>query len=363
MTRWTVGIVVALLVLAVAAPAGAVRRFGPRVTVATATCDAASVSGDAVASQHGRTAGFVRFLGDDCGSVIHAFRGRDDTWRADRTPYRGYVLAAAADGGATLVLYAARRGTFVGRRTRGGAYREPVRVTRSGLGGGQIPTGDLVAAGGRWLAVYNRPIGPGGEFAQTELFSAQTLGRRDCFSRGMLRQRITRSNRNDDNPTLVLSGAAAGRARLVWDRNDSAQGLVANLRRGTQRLDTCTWTDRGLTSQGDLNIMPSLARDGRSELLAWWRDGAIRARGAFGEDRLGRGFGPSAALSADVPVVAWDGDGQRIRVAERRGGSWSRRKLGGGAQVLLAVTSRRGRATVVGLSAGSDRLFATTQRP
>ena len=367
--RLVLSIALLSLALPAAVPAEAAGPFGPRVPVIDPGCDVETAYGDAVVGTDGVTRGFVRFSGDDCPRRIFWFSGSGSSWTSQRTRYRGIVLAAAYDDTGSRLLFADSSGIKVARRTPAGVERDPVRVDGKGLGGAQFPSGDLVVAGGRWLAVWSRQVGPGGEFAQTELFSAQSLGRGHCFSSGINRQRLTRSKRNDDHPTLLGPDNVDGKARLVWERNDSAQGLVSNLRSARMRLDDCRWRQRVLTRGGDLNLTPDATRGLEARLLTWQRDGRILVDGgsAFGRRRLGRGFAPDISHTAATTHVAWNTftSPSRIRLAERVAGSgWTLHSVTPGVTAdhqLLGVTGTGGKATVLAVNLRSGRLYARTQ--
>ncbi|MBA2529294.1 MAG: hypothetical protein H0V19_04930 [Euzebyales bacterium] len=358
-----------LLSGAMPAPAGAVGTFGPRVPVVEPTCNVTSASGDAVVGLDGTTRGFVAFDGTGCSDRIRFFEGAGGGWSKAMTRYRGVVLATAYDGTGAWLLYANGSGIRVGQRTNSGTYRDPVRVDSKGLTGAIIPSGDLVASGGRWLAVWNRQVGPGGEFAQTELFSAQTLGMGHCFSSGINRQRITNSNAGDDNPTLLTPDNADGKVRLLWDRNDSAQGERADLRIARMPLDDCRWRQRLFTAGGDLNVTPDAARGLEAKLVTWQRDGKILVDGgsAFGRRRLGTGFAPDISHTAATTHVAWNtfAASRHVRLAERAGGTWTTTDVTAGLhgdQQLIGVTGTGNKATVLIVNLATNRLYARSQR-
>jgi len=350
------------------APAGAADAYGPRVEVLQAHCEVDFAHADAVAGSDGLTRGFISYFGTDCNQRIRWFEGSGSSWDTARTRYRGVVMATAHDGTGTWVLFANAGGVRVARRTNAGVERDPVRVDRKGLGGATFPSGDLLVAGGRWLAVWSRQVGPGGEFAQTELFSAQTMGQGHCFSAGLHKQRLTNNRFNDDGPTLAPIGNDDATPRLAWERNDGAQGLRSNLRAGWQPFDDCLWRHRRYTSYGDLNTEPDATRGLESRLLTWRRDGEILVDGgsAFSRRVLGSGFSPRISHTGASTHVAWVTLGTHVRIAQRTapGDAWTETDLTPGAvadQQLVAVTGTGGKATVLMFSSGTDRLTARSQ--
>jgi hypothetical protein len=363
-------ILCAMLCLALvvpAVPAGAADTYGPRIEVLQAHCEPDAVHADAVAGIDGLTRGFSSYFGDDCNQRIRWFEGAASSWTTARTRYRGVVMATAHDGTGTWLLFANAGGVRIGRRSNAGVEQAPVLVDSKGLGGALFPTGDLLVAGGRWLAVWSRQVGPGGEFAQTELFSAQTLGQGHCFSAGLHKQRLTDSRFNDDAPTLAPIGDDDATPRLVWERNDGAQGLRSNLRAGRQPFDDCLWRHHRYTAYGDLNTEPDATRGLESRLLTWRRDGEILVDGgrAFARRVLGSGFSPRISHTGASTHVAWINTASHVSIAQRAlGGAWTETDLTPDAvafQQLVAVTGTGGKATVLIFSPGTDRLTARTQ--
>jgi hypothetical protein len=364
---------VALMVV-LAVPGTAAAAYSSATPVVAAGCSAESVSGDA-ARAGSRVRGFVSFDGDDCGQeqVIHWFAGHDDDWRSDQTPYKGHVLAAARDGDASAVLYANGAGTFLGRRDAAGDYAAPRRLSRHGLTGAVIPSGDLIASGGRFWAVWNEQVGPGGEFAQTELFQSQNIGSGHYFDGVMKRTRITRSRAGDDTPTLVAAPLGKGEATyaLAWSRNDGAQGERSVLRFARATADG-KWAKTTFARRG-YNAWPDLFAAKNALWLTWTRNNrpvvTHETAGGWADGktfRHHRGMTPAVSVSARRPVVAWTSLRPRdVKVAERRDGDWSVRNLtkaGNGARQLLALTSAQGHATVLYSHARTGRVLAKTQQ-
>lgn len=376
MTRRLLVLVVALATLfTLAAPAGAAGSFDPPARVLRAGCDVRGFTGDAVAGPGATTVGFVAFTGPACNDRIRYFSGAGDSWSSTTTRYRGRVLAVTRDASSTYLLSADDNGIYVSRRGDDGTESRPRRVSRRGLGAAIYPTGDLVAAGGRWLAVWSEQVGPGGEFAQSELFSARTLGSGHCFDGMLRRHRITNSRRDDIAPTLAMIGAGSGAGvQMFWERNDGARGLRSDLHRGTLDLAACdnAWTSGAFVTAGRLNIQPDLQVHGQTSYLSWWRDGRILTAddrsGSLVAEVSGRRAltGPKVSASGGRAFSAWTAGEERPRVVlgKREGGTWTRAqasRTAASAQVLLGLGSSRGKATVLVVDFGRDRLYARTQ--
>ena len=122
--------------------------------------------------------------------TVRGFAGCGDTaapiwfFRADPgqpgfrqpSPYTGVVLAVAWDGAcATYVVYDTGSELRIGRRNEQGtgSFAQPTTLSTAV---GAIPhRADVVANAGQWWAVWSEQVGPGGEFAQEELFQQRTL--------------------------------------------------------------------------------------------------------------------------------------------------------------------------------------------
>ena len=106
-----VAVLAAALLVATAAPAGAIPPFGPIVTVANAPggCTIDTVNGDATVSGP-VIRGFFNFAGPGCNPDDIWFAGGfGTTWKVLQTPYRGQVLASDQGSGA-FVLFSASTG-------------------------------------------------------------------------------------------------------------------------------------------------------------------------------------------------------------------------------------------------------------
>lgn len=342
-------------------------------TVVPAGCHFEEASGDAVASAvttTNSTRGFVSFGGGTCArpafaGTLRYFDGHDATWRRATSPYTGRVLGVADDTTGTYALYSNQNGIWVGRRTTAGAFTKPVRLSTRGNGGAVLPQGDIVAQGGGYWAVWTEQVGPGGEFAQQELFQAKTLGAGACTA-AISRQRITTHHRDDADPSLVLVPATAGRsgAHLAWDRSDGAQGTSSWLMYASSGCNG-RWTARTLFQVG-IHQDPDLTRAGSIDYLAWGHDARLveaeislapfRST-AFAQPEAGNAH---VSVSGSTVVVLFESHG-RLATRERHAGVWSLRYLtaAGARQQAVAATSFRSAFTALGLNT-SDRLYAIT---
>jgi hypothetical protein len=351
--------------------------FGTPVTVVPAGCNFDEVTGDVKLSSDAITRGFVAFHGGSCGlePSIRYFRQSGGGWTAVTSPYRGRVLAVAADGVSTWLLYANLGGIHLGRRTGAGAFAASRRLSTVGLSGAVHPTGDVVASGGRYWAVWSEQVGPGGEFAQTELFQALTLGQ-GHFHDDIARQRITFTTASDDiQPALTLDPKTSGdtaRVLMIWNRNDGAQGLVSTLRVASAAFDG-RWTSRQWSRTGTFAGSPDLHTifSSKTVLAAYVAGGRIiqatNPPGTLVTNRFARaGTGPRITRSLGANFTAWTSNAQHVVLA-RSGAAGSIQfevdlTPTAGQQQLIGVTARDGKATVLGASYTSDRLYSIAQR-
>jgi hypothetical protein len=283
------------------------------------------------------------------------------------SPYRGRVLGVAWDGTATFLLHLDPSGVRITKRD--GTVFTPGRVI-SAVQEGAVPTrGDVVAAGGQWWAVWNEQVGPGGEFAQNELFQALTLGQ-GHFHNGINRQRITFVTSLDDlQPSLTLlpGGGSNGQAMLAWVRQDIAQGEFGVIRVARAHFDG-RWTSQAYTPSNRLADSPDLFTYGPQVFAAFVLGGrvtqATNPPASLITNLFGTGSDPRVGSSAGKTFVAWTTPGQHVRIGEATGaGVATQQDLtpGAGPQRLVSVSGRLGKATVLGFSFVTDRLWARTQ--
>jgi hypothetical protein len=356
--------------LVVVAPArGAVQPFGPAVTVLSPGHPFGWASGDAAVGSDGIIRGFVAFSGDGSwdDDAIRYFEGSGSTWTSTVSPYRGSVLAVAWDGSATYLLYQTQNGAIhITKRTAAGFTGG--RPLWMGIASGT--TADLVAAGGNWWAVWSHGYGPGGEFAQAELVQALTLGR-GHFHDGISGQRITFNPQSDRSPSLTLlpNGGSGGQVLMAWVRDDGARGEQSAIRYARAAFDG-RWTSQSYPTGGRADS-PDLFTYGPVVFSAYQRDGRIvqatnPPSGIVSNRFMTPGHGPRVASSYGKTFVGWvSSRSGHIMVGEATApGVAGELDLTPTArpQALLAVTGRGGKATVIGASFGTHRVWAATQR-
>jgi hypothetical protein len=343
------------LLVAVALPARAVGTFGPSVTVVPSPCSFVFADADAALGSDGLTRGFVTYNGPGCASEIWYFQGSGSSWSRQLSPYRGVVLGVAVDGVDTYLLYVASDGVRITKRTAAG-FTPGRRLSTVGTGGAVEPRGDVIATGGTWWAVWHEPVGPGGEFAQFELFQAKTYGT------DLGRQRITTNPLWDSDASLAKR--PGGGAVLAWERNDGPRGETSDIRVATSADGA--WTSRAFATAGSLNTQPDLFTAGTRTYATWIRDGrAVEADNTSGVFRshtfaTPASFRPRVAVSLGRVFVIWTTEPPRAFFAERVAGAWSGTFLSDPDRPGLAVTGRAGKATVLMLS--GLRLFARTEQ-
>jgi hypothetical protein len=357
------------LAVAAAMPAGAVQPFGQVVTVVQPGGAFDMASGDAVVGSDGMVRGFVEFeggtLGDD--RPITYYEGSGTHWTTLPSPYRGAVMGVAWDGSATYLLYAAGDGIRITKHTASGFTGGRVI---SPYDGNLSPSGDVVAAGGNWWAVWNEPVGPGGEFAQTDLFQALTLGR-GHFHDGINRQRITFDPLMDGNPSLTLApdGGSGGHAVLAWTRDDGMRGESSAIRFARAAFDG-RWSSQLYRTGGHWAAAPDLFTYGPQVFAAYQLDGRIiqatnPPAGVVTNRFRTPGGGPRVASSYGHTFVAWTSLRGQIMVGEATGAGVNTElnlTPTAGEQQLVSISGRTGKATVLAVSFGTHRLWACSQR-
>jgi hypothetical protein len=377
--RWTrrvhILLVAVMLTAAVAAPPSAAAvNLSSATTVVDVSCRSEWVWGDAARGTGGMTRGFVSFDGGACGTqrYIYWFAGRGDAWHSGETPYAGVVMAVAADGGSALVLYANGEGTFLGRRSNDGDFANPRRLSRHGLTGAVIPSGDVIGLGGKFWAVWSEQVGEGGEFAQTELFQSQNVGEGHYFDGVMPRTRITFSSQSDDFPTLIAEPAGDGAQTfaLAWGRNDGAQGASSDLWFARSSGDGA-WAKVTFATKG-YNTTPDLFATTSRLWMAWTRNGmpAVTWRTSGGW-KTGQtfprheGMRPRVAAGGDA-FIAWTSLRPRdVYMAQRDDPAWAVANATPGTdgeRMLLALTANDGTATLVYAARDTGRVVVKTSR-
>jgi hypothetical protein len=381
-----------LTVVAVAPPAAAtgtanregvasIAGVGAPATVVSPGCTFEESSADAVPAASGvnSSRGFVSFGGGNCPRPAFAgrltyFAGGGAHWFTQPSSYFGQVLAVANDSTGTSVLFSTVRGIFLGKRTQTGSFTTPVRLSTHGNGGAVLPTGDLVTQAGRYWAVWTEQVGPGGEFAQTDLFQAKTIGAGQCTV-AITRRQITYLTRHDDTPSLVLVPAAGGLsgAHLTWSRNDGARGESGWIMYAKAGCNAQWSSVQNLNSRNN-NLDPDMTRVGNTDYLAWTHDtvafegpfpieGQVPPSGVFDGVSFGNGpegDAPHMGVSSPTRILVVYRSGGRLASWTSNGDSWHFDYLtGAGAQQQpVAVTQFGGAFTAFGISFSSHRLYS-----
>jgi hypothetical protein len=323
-------------------PAAAVGPFAPAETVIGGCTDGV---GDAAIAVTGTTRGFVNCTGVSSGA-IRFFRDTPSTAPAvELSPYTGAVQAVAWDGqDATYVVFSQGGALRIGKRVEStGAYSPATTLTTTG-GGVVFFSADVVAVNGQWWAVWSEQVGPGGEFAQIDLFQRHTL----LGVQG--RTRITTTTASDDvEPALAYSG---GRVTMVWTRAFApavpgpSDVMIATSTGGA-------WLSRPFATLGNLNSDPDVTISAGVTWVSWTRDAAIfvadNSGGGFASRRLTTGgSGSTVAVSGSVAFVAWYAfNADRVVVAERAGGVWTSSQLDSPSSRPLRVLAQGTKARVV----------------
>lgn len=353
------GIVLLALVtgFVLAAPAGAVGRFGPAVTVVDYGCWLREVSRAAALGGDGIVRGWAQGTGPPClDERTWFFQGAGRSWTRVRSPYRGRILDATSDGTGAYLLYLAADGVRITKRTAAGVFTPGRLLSASTY---EFATGAVFATGGTWWAVWTEPTG-GGDV--TSLFQAKTYGADQA------RQRITFTD-DDDDPKLALR--PGGGAVLAWGRAGPATPPDTRSLRVATSADGA-WASRAFavtsSRRHDLFTGPT------HTYLAWEHDQRVTAAdnssGRFRSHTFATpGNYPSVAASGGKVFVTWGVivDGRNhARVAERARGSWTGMTLGRSTdehEFAWEVTAFGGRATVFlyGARGSVDVVLARTQ--
>lgn len=281
----------AVLVMTGTAASAAVRPFGAPQTVAGGC---APGLGDAVTAADGAVRGFV-----DCstaaGPRIRFFsRTAAGTVNpSEQTGFAGTVMGVADDSTGTYVLFHTDSAVVIGKRTTAGVYSSRVVDAWSGV---VPPTGDVIARDGQWFGVWSEQVGPGGEFAQTDLFQAGTVYpvRRVTFNTAV----------DDFEPSLAYSGSIPV---LVWTRLTNP-ALPGPSDLWVSKLVGGVWQSRVFAGAGVNNYTPDIAVAGGVTFVTWGRDGRVvvasNRTGTFVSKTFNTGgFQPKVAASTTAGAV------------------------------------------------------------
>jgi hypothetical protein len=360
-----VAISAAVILVAAALPAGAMEPFGSVVTVTEPPpgCTIGIVNGD-LSIGSGAVRGFANFVGTGCAAAdVWYVASAGAAGKKELSPYRGQVLASSQNFTAVYVLYANSSGIFLGRRLIGnGAYGAAQQLS-STTPGAVGPQGDVIAGDNdTWWAVWTEQVGPGGEFAQTELFQAKTYG-------GTLgRTQVTNHPDNDSQPALAFKPGGGGALAFIRDNGFGNEPTHSNLRLAQASGSTGVWGGQQLTAVG-INTDPSIATTsgpGGHIYLAWLRGGQV-----FESDNLSGTFQHKAFVSnarstsisraSGQTHVAWAQIGDGTVMAERIGdGDWTKATVQASPSRLDPIVVSFGPQAIV-FMASSARIYKRTQ--
>jgi hypothetical protein len=345
-----VAVVVATAV-ALAIPAGAViRPFAPQQTL-VGGC--ASFDADAVTRSTGSVVGFATCPGPSGNNIRFFSRRANGTVNpSEATGFSGSVLGVADDGTATYVLFYDGRDIEIGKRTNAAAYSS--RVVDAGVGTGEFfPSGDVIARNGQWFGAWTKRVGPGGDFAQLELFSAGSV---------VPVTQVTHTSGDvfDSSPTMAYSGSTPV---LIWTRSTGIEDVPSADLYVSKYINGTWQATRAFATAGQINSTPDMHIAGGRTFVTWERDGFIwvasNPTGSFSSRRFNTGgFHPFVSASTtggvvDHIFVAWTSfTGDRVFFAESAtSGSvhmtWDGAHVGPAGSDAFAVRGFGTKATVV----------------
>ncbi|HLM28617.1 MAG TPA: hypothetical protein VK360_01745 [Acidimicrobiales bacterium] len=277
-----------------ATPVGAaVRPFNPPQTV-VGGCG--SFTADSVVTSSGALVGFATCPGPSGLPIRFFSRNANGTVNPSQaTGFFGSVLGVTYDTTATYVLYFNDSQIRIGKRTNTGVFSSRAVDT---WGGVATVTGDVIARDGQWFGVWSKQVGPGGEFAQTELFSSGT-------GLGISQVTTTALTIDDGSPTLAYSGTipVAIWSRTTFPEMSGPSDLIVKKYIGG------TWQgERVFASLGTHNLSPDMYITAGRTFVTWERDGFIvvasNATGSFTSHRFNTGgYGPKVAASTTSGVI------------------------------------------------------------
>ena len=255
---FVVAAAVAAMMLASTAVGAAVRPFNaPQTVVGGCTAN----SGDSVMSSGGSLVGYA-----ECQGSLIRFFSRNPNGSVNpsqATGFSGRVLGVAFDSTSSYVLFATSVDIRIGRRTNAGAFSS--RVVDTGLGGGTLPTGDVIAKDGQWFGVWSKQVGPGGEFAQTELFSAGS-------TQPVRQVTFTGPTIDDSEPTLAYS---ASTPVLIWARIQDPFAPGPSDLYKSKFLSGGWEAPQPFATAGTNNFVPDMTIAGGRTFVTWNRDGYV----------------------------------------------------------------------------------------
>jgi hypothetical protein len=333
------GLAVAVLLVGML-PAAAVGSFGPAVAV-LAGCP--GNGGDAAIGADGTVHGFAecnhQFL-----PIAYFQHNPNGSHRAELSPYSGVVLAVAWDGvDSTYVVYEQNSQLKIGKR-HNGQYLPS--TTLSTTGAGVVPyTAGVVASNNQWWVVWSEQVGPGGEFAHTQLFQRHTL----LGTAGKTQITATGANVEDRQPSLSFY---ARRVSLVWTRLTSPQLPGPSEIRWARNFGG-GWQSNTFASFGRQNTQPDVIEYAGVTYVAWNRDGIIwtadNASGPFlSHNFLPAGSKPSVAVSGANVFVSWTAESPtRVVLAQRTNGVWTTVQFAGPSASSMTVLAQASKARLL----------------
>lgn len=337
-------------------PAAAVDGYGPP-TAEVAGCPGAA--GDAAVSSAGAVRGFVACTGNRYSPIVFFEQSVTGSHFAQAAPFSGRVLAVAWDGGsATYLVYEQNSRLLLGERLeRNGSYLPSILLAGPA---GVVPfTAGLVAWNYRWWAVWSQQVGPGGEFAHTQLFQRHTL----LGTAGPTRITMTAPNVSDRQPALTFDG---DRVSMVWTRISSPEQPGPSQIRLARNLGF-GWQSTGLTGVGvgPNNSQPDVLVYAHITYVTWVRNGSIwyadNTTGPFvSHSFASAGANPRVAVSGANVFVTWTAAAPISRVveAQRTDRVWTTASIAAAPSSSITVLAQGFAARVVYTSRSTVILLA-----
>jgi hypothetical protein len=310
-------------------PAAAVEPFSGPTSIVGSSC--ANGVGDGSGSDNGTVRGAIG-CNAEADSPISVF-WYQGIRTVKKSPYVGQVIATAWDGANYLyILFQQAKTVKIGRVSDSGSFVVPTVLSTTAA---PYTSGDVVAANGKWWAVWHEMVG-----SQAELYQARTL------LAVQHRTRITTNPVQDLEPRLAYS---QGHVEMIWSRYTPDMGAsdlwVAGSTGGG-------WASRLLTAVGTHNNMPDIAMAGSRIYLSWTRDGVVNssqntAGGWATRSFTVHGYNSRLAVSNGRIFISYEANdlGGRIYVVEYSAGSWTGSAITGGNAGNFGLYAANGRAT------------------
>jgi hypothetical protein len=340
-------------VLAAAMPAVAQAAVPPTVTVLQPDCIFDEVTGGPAPTlaTDGTVQGYNTYdsfdAPDTCGGRLFWFRADPATRTLpfapavvqdqNLVPVQGRILGQPAQDGLDTVVLVSRKDAIGTAANEGGIVVVKhfhttnsfgIRKVSNFIGGAELPTGSIDAAGGGWWAVWAEQEA-GNEFAPSHVYEAH-----DVFCGGnhlvQSRRRMTRIDASDREPSIqLLSGGCL--ANIVWSRDSGPETGDLRLSAAAPRA---SWTPSRVVTHTHLgHRQPQLRISGGNRLVAWTRQsrvavGRLPGGGSLSLDFLGTGhlsFG--FALTGRIGFIVSTGDTGHVLFTSNRSGHWGQKDL------------------------------------